>query len=255
MGINFGILTNGIKWLLFKTFENNPIERIIWEIDIVNDNIDTVEISLNSFSYSNIDVLESLIKKSKALENAWKNLALSIDSITEIISQKLSDKIKSLEPGLKIDISDVNKFTKSKIFEIFDIIENQIDDNSQKEIIDAESEYSDIKDSILGRHQKNKIREKVSVVFPDNTFIKYNKVVETFIETIKKIGPEKIQPLKIYRAGVPIVSDTKDDFYNQQQIGRFWIMVNTSTRQKVAILKEINNKLKLNLTIDTFINT
>ena len=90
------------------------------------------------------------------------------------------------------------------------------------------------------------------VIFPDKTEIKYKKVADTFVETIKKIGAEKIIPLGIYRAGVPIVSTTKDDFYNQHQAGKYWIMVHTSTKEKLAILNEINDKLDLSLIINTF---
>jgi predicted type IV restriction endonuclease len=33
-GIDFGVLSNGVKWLLFKTFENNPKDRIVWQVDL-----------------------------------------------------------------------------------------------------------------------------------------------------------------------------------------------------------------------------
>ena len=58
--------------------------------------------------------------------------------------------------------------------------------------------------------------------------------------------------MDIYRSGVPLVSETKDDVYNQHKIGKYWIMVHTSTKEKKAILEEINNELKLGLKIETF---
>ena len=102
--------------------------------------------------------------------------------------------------------------------------------------------------------KKLKAKEKVSVIFPDKTKICERKVSETFVKTILKIGPEKIKGLNIIRSGVPLVSEKKDKKYSQHQLGSYWIMVNTSTPDKIKTLIEINQKLKLKLNIETFIN-
>jgi predicted type IV restriction endonuclease len=258
-GIDFGILTNGVKWLLFKTFEKNPKDRIIWQVDIETDKIEYVVRSLSSFGYSNIDTLDILLKKSKILDSSWGALIESTDSIVTIIAQKLLDKIKSTEPSFKIDSNDLKTFTKGKIEELFELTEieeeEKADENAdENDNIQITTEFAEVEDVIFKRHQKKKIREKISVTFPDKTVIRNKKVVDTFVETIKKIGPEKILPLNLYRAGVAIVSETKDDFYNQHKIGKYWIMVHTSTKEKVVVLNEINEKLNLNLIIETFTN-
>ncbi len=118
-GIDFGVLTNGVKWLLFKTFEKNPKERIVWQVDIEKDKIEYIARNLSSFAYSNIDALDTLLKKSKLLDNGWKTLIESTDSIVTIISQELLRKIKSTEPTFKIDFNELKLFTKGKIEEIF----------------------------------------------------------------------------------------------------------------------------------------
>ncbi len=118
-GIDFGVLTNGVKWLLFKTFEKNPKDRIVWQVDIESDKIEYVARSLWSFAYSKIDSLETLLKKSKLLDIAWKELIESTDSIVAIIAQKLLEKIKSMEPTFKIDSNDLKTFTKGKMEEFF----------------------------------------------------------------------------------------------------------------------------------------
>jgi len=250
-GIDFGVLTNGVKWLLFKTFEKNPKDRIVWQVDLENDKIEYVARSLSSFAYSNIDTLDALLKKSKILDNNWKSLIESTDSIVTIISQKLLEKIKSTEPTFKIDTNDLKTFTKSKIEELFELSEIE---EEEKESIEKETEFAEVEDVIFKRRRKSKIRKKISVTFLDKTVIKHKKVVDTFVETIKRIGPEKILPLNLYRSGVQIVSETEDDFYNQHKIGKYWIMVHTSTKDKIAVLNEINEKLNLKLTIETFTN-
>lgn len=252
-GIDFGILTNGIKWLLFKTFEKNPKDRIIWQVDLENDKYEIVVRNLTSFSYSNIDTLDTLLKKSKILDNAWKNLIESTDSVISIVAQKLLDKIKSTEPGFKIDFNDLKTYTDGKIIELFEIEDvEEVEKNGLIETKKQESEFTEVENSIFKRRYKKTAREKIMVKFLDNAVINNKKVVDTFVDCIKKIGPEKVQGLNLYRAGVPIVSETKDDFYNQHRIGKYWIMVHTSTKEKVAVLNEINDKLNLKLLIETY---
>jgi len=250
-GIDFGILTNGVKWLLFKTFEKNPKDRIIWQVDIENDKIEEVAQKLSSFSYHDIDTLDTLLKKNKVLDNAWETLIKSTECIVSIIAQKLSEKVKTIDPHLEIDLSDIKSFTKGKIIELFEFAEIE-EENEKTEI--EKTEYTAVEDVVFKRQKKNSAREKVSVTFPDKTIIKHSKVVETFVESIRKIGAERVLPLQIYRAGVPIVSETKDEFYNQYQVGKYWVMVHTSTKEKVAVLNEINEKLGLKLIIETFVD-
>ena len=254
-GIDFGVLTNGVKWLLFKTFEKNPKDRIVWQVDLEKDKIDHVARSLSSFAHSNIDTLDTLLKTSKILESNWKLLIESTDSIVTLISQKLLEKIKSTEPTFKIDKNNLTTFTKGKLEELYELSEIEEDDKDEVvQIVEKVEEFAEVEDVIFKRHQKTKIREKISVTFPDKTVINHKKVVDTFVETIKLIDPERIIPLNIYRSGVAIVSNKKDNFYSQHKIGKYWIMVHTSTKEKIAVLSEINEKLNLNLIIEIFTN-
>lgn len=256
-GIEFGILSNGVRWLLFNTFQRNPQDRIVWQVDLEKENIETVSRKLSSFAHDNIDKLENLIQTSKALETNWNLLITSTDSIISIIAQKLIEKIRLTNPLFTIDQNEIKSFTKSKLSEHFEFADIDEEDEklSPKPLAKTkETEFLEVEDYIFKRHTKNKVREKVCVTFPDNTKISHRKVVDTFVETIKKIGPEKIKELGIYRAGVPLVSDTKDNFYNQHKVGGYWIMVHTSTKEKIVVLTEINQRLNLKLNIETFTN-
>jgi predicted type IV restriction endonuclease len=253
-GIDFGVLTNGVKWLLFKTFEKNPENRIIWEVDLEQDKIDYVAKSLSSLAYSNIDILDNLLKKNKILADNWELLFKSTNSIVTIISQKLLEKIKSTEPTFKIEDSDLKDFTKDKIEEIFETSKNEEERDEEKVSIEKETKFEEVERLIYKKHKRKKVREKVSVKFPNGLVINHKIVADTFVETIKRIGPEKIIPLNIYSRGIAIVSDIEDDFYNQQKIGKYWIMVHTGTKEKIDILNEINERLDLKLTIEKFTN-
>ena len=252
-GIDFGILTNGIKWLLFKTFEKNPNDRIIWQVDLEKDKIDYVARSLFSFAYEHIDTLDTLLKTSKTLDSNWKLLIESTDSVVTIIQQKLLEKIKSSEPTFKIDSNDIKTFTKGKLEELFELNEIEEQEKDEDKVPDEKDTKSPDVEALIFK-RKPKIREKISVKFQDEPIIKHNKVSDTFVDTIKRIGPEKILDLNIIIAGLPLISETKPNVYQWRPIGKYWIMVTTSTPTKLSILNDINKKLNLNLTIETFIN-
>jgi len=252
-GIAFGILTNGAKWLLFNTFQKNPEDRIVWQGDLEKDEIKNVIRKLSSFSYDNIDKLEEYLETSKALESSWQALIESDDNVTNIVAKKLLERIKSINPNIKIDQTQIKTFVESKLISEYKLQEEgeaiHEDEEEEKEKIRGDEIFHEVEEYI---YKKKKPREKITVTFPDKTKIDYRKVADTFVETIKKIGVEKIILLKIEPSGVPLVSEKKHDFYCQCQIGKYWIMTNIATKHKKNILYEINEKLKLNLKIESY---
>lgn len=114
-GIDFGILSNGIKWLLFKTFEKNPKDRIVWEVDLENDKVDFVAQSLKSFDYHNIDKLDTLLKKSKLLDDTWKSLIKKTDDIVSLVSEKFLSKVKKMSPNSTLKFQTYKHIQKIKL--------------------------------------------------------------------------------------------------------------------------------------------
>ena len=59
-GIGFGVITNGLKWLLFNTFQKNPSERIVWFIDLNDPDINLTNTirKFKTIAYDNIEQLE-----------------------------------------------------------------------------------------------------------------------------------------------------------------------------------------------------
>ena len=177
-GVDFGILTNGLRWLLFNTFQKNPRDRIVWEVDLEKENIETVSRMLSSFAFENIDKLDTLLQISKTLEEHWKIIS-SADNIVKIISQKLNESIRATNSTLRIDQSEINSFTKSKLTEYFEL--NEIEEDEQSlgtvETISKETVFSEVEDLVF----KRKIREKIIVIFPDNTQFYFQKFTDTFV--------------------------------------------------------------------------
>lgn len=95
-------------------------------------------------------------------------------------------------------------------------------------------------------------QKKVRVTFPDGEVICYKRVVNTFIETIKKIGPERVASLGMEVRHHPLVSKEKIALFkdNSKPIDDKWYVITESdTWQKYVQLTSISSQLGLGLNI------
>ena len=73
----------------------------------------------------------------------------------------------------------------------------------------------------------------LSVKFLYETTIENSYAYETFIDTILKIGVEKVSELNMKWVGLPLVSKEKNNFYNQHETeSGWWNVTHSSTNQK-----------------------
>lgn len=101
-------------------------------------------------------------------------------------------------------------------------------------------------------------KKHLKVVFPDNTVFYSDNSIETLVETINKIGPEKVANLSIMMSGFEFVSkhkitvdeDTSNYGYSQKILENGYYVITKSTNAvKQKQLLEISNKLSLNLLV------
>lgn len=94
----------------------------------------------------------------------------------------------------------------------------------------------------------------LKVIFPDGTVIWHRKAIETYIDTIKRIGYGRVASLNIQRSSYNIVSQqkrpTKPGRIWQHESDGWYIYTNTNNMQKEEDLKEISDKLHLGLRIE-----
>lgn len=109
-----------------------------------------------------------------------------------------------------------------------------------------------------GRRLKNdtgsgkKKTHVLRVEFPDGKVVEDNNVSTTYCEVIKYIGPEEVNILDIYHAGVNIVSKVIDSKYAnyQRDIGGGWyVMTNSTTQNKYDDLVRIINEYGVNIKV------
>lgn len=107
--------------------------------------------------------------------------------------------------------------------------------------------FSERQTFTISPHSKS-TKTILKVKFPDGKTISHRFANETLVDTIKTIGHEKVRELKIICCGVPLVSNSKDDFYTQYQLAKeIFIMTHSSTKTKKEQLDEISKRLRLGI--------
>lgn len=74
---------------------------------------------------------------------------------------------------------------------------------------------------------------------------------ETLQEIVMIAGVEKVRALGIIQCGVPLISNTQDNFYNQKEIAKgMYLITHSSTGQKRQQIEKISDALNLNLKVE-----
>ena len=101
------------------------------------------------------------------------------------------------------------------------------------------------------RSGERKPNTRLRVTMADGTVI-YNEkdATDTFCEVLERIGLWRVRQLEIMPSGNNLVSTSKDENRQQRKVGDFYIFTNRSTKDKAKQLKEISNRLGLNMKIE-----
>ena len=117
---------------------------------------------------------------------------------------------------------------------------------------------SEEKPEPIGVHEPTKYIENstkgLRVTFPDGTMIWHQVAIDTFIETLRKIGLNRIPEVGIIHSGYNLVSKekrpTKPGSIWQHESDGWYIYSNTSNSVKINDLKEISKYFDLGLIIE-----
>lgn len=126
------------------------------------------------------------------------------------------------------------------------VINDKLDLNMK---IEMGSDFNTTKKVQFGRTRKSK--EDILVKFPDGTFMGGENPIDTYRDTIMKIGVDVIQRKGIEIAGKQLISLSKR-YSNQEEVGpRQWLTIPGTTKEKMKWLKMLALMLHLNLEITT----
>lgn len=168
--------------------------------------------------------------------------------LTKITNPKL---LMQLRPVLKVEIPDLIA-AYGVIYEFYgDRFPNmQLSDwNNLLTGINWEDPFGRDNDTD-SRRQKSEI---LRVTLPSGEVIQNAKVVDTFVDVISRLDPQKVHNLGIIHAKDNIVSRQRNQKYivAQKDIGNGWyLLTNPTTRRKQEILRQISASLDLNWEIE-----
>jgi predicted type IV restriction endonuclease len=116
-GIEYGILTDGMKWILFKAFELNTklLDRIIWTIDFEIDNLSMIEAKLKTISFDNFNNLKEHTKILDALEKSWNKIVNNPNYLKSAIIDLIKNDNEILDNP--IESTEIENFVSNKLQE------------------------------------------------------------------------------------------------------------------------------------------
>lgn len=194
--IQYGFLTNGCQWMLVDAFETSPQDRVVWSGDIT-DGIEKVAKLLSGFSYENREKFEVSFKNKKLLDDT---LAMSFDEFVDTVDKLIVKLLKNVEgnnPNFNICNDALKEYIMHKISKLLEERVKEMDNKAEVK------ETRTFPDYVLYTRTK---RNLISVTFPDGTEICESTAVDTFVETIKKIGLEDVAHSGVINKKVPVVS-------------------------------------------------
>ena len=104
----------------------------------------------------------------------------------------------------------------------------------------------------IKRNSRSKsAKTNLRVTLPNGKVIENHFAYETLQEVVMLAGVEKVRSIGIIQCGVPLISNTQDNFYNQKEIAKgMFLITHSSTGQKRQQIEKISDALNLNLKVE-----
>lgn len=119
-GIKYGVLTNGIVWVLFRSFEEGTTltERIVWKVDLEGEELGSVVRKLSTISRDNVEQIEILVKKVSILSEIWTSLLEEPEDMIKGLIPIVKNLILESYPTYQFDDSEIEDFVKERLKEM-----------------------------------------------------------------------------------------------------------------------------------------
>jgi predicted type IV restriction endonuclease len=249
--IDFGLLTNGVEWLLFKTFERNIAERIVWHIDI-RQNTEKATEKLSLLFHHNIEHLEDEIKRSKALKSYFEPITANQNAFFNWCKASAKEAFLKENKTLKFKPEEIDNYLQKKLDLLFNLAPTQSTEtkptNGVGNEIEPEPEQTTEDITTVQKQQRSGSR-KLRITFADGTVFEERSGAASFVKAIEKIGIEKVMALQIAIGSSPLISTTKSPIYTQTKAGNYYVITDTDTKSKKTTLEQIANTLGITLDI------
>ena len=199
------------------------------------ENSKAVGVKLTKDVLQQVEELEEGIIKDEILPALSKDIAPRLEPIRRELVL-----VVEYHPGEPISVA---LSRKAKISEIVGTKLMQPDPQAEHR------EGGEHKKPVEDRADKTVLR----VTFPKGLVIAEPTARKTFVDTIERVGLQRVRKLGLTLCKVPLVSNTQDKKYNISQIpveDGLYVMTHSSTKQKAQILEKISDQLHLGLKVE-----
>lgn len=119
-GTKYGVLTNGAVWVLIRSFEEGTTltERIVWKIDLENEELPAVLRKIVAISKTNIEHIEVLVKKDQILDEIWQALLDEPEEMIKGLMPVVKSIISQGYPDYQFEDTEIEDFLKERIKDI-----------------------------------------------------------------------------------------------------------------------------------------
>lgn len=189
-----------------------------------------------------LELGEDLLKQTEELEhNIIKKEILPVitENIEPIISQIKRELILVVDyvPDEPLSVRISRKRNFSEQMDAIEILADpQIEHNTGK--------------TKLKSHTKS-AKTNLRVTLKNGHVIENRFAYETLQDIVELAGIEEVRSLKIFQYGVPLISNTQDNFYNQKEISKgVYLITHSSTIQKRQQIEKISKAFNLELKVE-----
>ncbi|MEM0098469.1 MAG: type I restriction enzyme HsdR N-terminal domain-containing protein [Thermoplasmatales archaeon] len=119
-GTKYGVLTNGAVWILIRSFEEGtPLsERIVWKVDLENEELPAVLKKIVVISKTNIEDIEVLVKKAQILDEIWQSLLDKPEEMIKGLMPMIKSIITQSYPEYQFEDTEIEDWLKERVKEI-----------------------------------------------------------------------------------------------------------------------------------------
>lgn len=235
-GTKYGVLTNGAIWILIRSFEEGTTlnERVVWKLDLENDEMSSVIRKFTTISQNNIEQIETLVKKIQILDEIWQSML-----------NEPSEMIKGLIPVFKTLISQGYSDYHFDDTEIEDLLKERL-----KEIISFQNQENDSFESQFDNEFFTNNPKKMKLKSDSyNLNYSYEILINTANWLIKngRISAQNI-PISISRGNRYLINKEPkhkygDSFKSPKKLSNgLWIEVHCSTAHAINLAKRLLEK-------------
>lgn len=238
----YGVVTNGIRWEFYDLYEKEEKSCLFKEVELTDENRELIADFLSMFSIDKIDnlyqnvvgsrIFDCIFEEKKENADLYKKIcdAIKVNASDEDIDSMIRTfryKVLAKNPDIDISIDYLKKYIKRMRF----ISEKPKEDDGDKIIEKSGLLY---------------------VKFSDGKEICKQTSKETFVETIKRIGLEKVAKSGVINKKVPVVSkeypymaSIKYGKKSIEEVDGYYIMAHGSVNTFISRIKDIKNSANL----------